>query len=208
MQSRQEDYDYGARAEIQVARLLSTNNHIGDRWSTPAAYQISVLNFEFDKDDKSPLSWYTMRKENGTRLSDKLNVIFFDLIKIHKLLGKPVGSLSKLEKWGMFLSYADDERQEDYINEIIKSEGGLMSAKSSLLTVSQDEINWATQNSIFIAREDQSAILYNAEQRGARQNAIANAKNLLKETSLPIEQIARCCSLPLEQVLALKEELS
>ena len=166
MQSRQEDYDYGARAEIQVARLLSTNNHIGDRWSTPAAYQISVLNFEFDKDDKSPLSWYTMRKENGTRLSDKLNVIFFDLIKIHKLLGKPVGSLSKLEKWGMFLSYADDERQEDYINEIIKSEGGLMSAKSSLLTVSQDEINWARQNSIFIAHEDRAASLYNAEKRG------------------------------------------
>ena len=208
MQSRQEDYDYASRAEIQLARLLSTNSRAGDKWHSPAAYQISVLNFEFDKDDNSPLSWYTMRKENGGRLSGKLNVIFFDLIKIHRLLGKPVEELSKLEKWGLFLSYADDERQGEYIDEITRSEEGIMQAKSSLLTVSQDEINWATQNSIFIAREDQSAILYNAEQRGARQNAIANAKNLLKETSLPIEQIARCCSLPLEQVLALKEELS
>ncbi|MBR0101216.1 MAG: hypothetical protein IJP90_16095, partial [Treponema sp.] len=41
-----------------------------------------------------------------------------------------------------------------------------------------------------------------------QQTAIANAKNLLKETSLSAEQIARCCTLPLEQVLALKEELS
>ncbi|MBB5227272.1 hypothetical protein DYE50_02750 [Treponema ruminis] len=42
---------------------------------------------------------------------------------------------------------------------------------------------------------------------GERQNAIANAKNLLSETDLSPEKIAKCCSLPLEQVLALKEEV-
>ena len=42
---------------------------------------------------------------------------------------------------------------------------------------------------------------------GARENAIANAKNFLKEGDSP-EKIARCCSLPLEQVIALKEELA
>ena len=43
--------------------------------------------------------------------------------------------------------------------------------------------------------------------RGMRKNAIANAKNLLQKSSLSPEMIADCCSLPLEQVLALKEEL-
>ena len=43
---------------------------------------------------------------------------------------------------------------------------------------------------------------------GIKQASIANAKNLLLETDLPPEKIARCCSLPLEQVLALKEELA
>ena len=38
--------------------------------------------------------------------------------------------------------------------------------------------------------------------------AIANAKNFLLETDLPPEKIARCCNLPLEQVITLKEELS
>ena len=175
MQTRQENYDYGARAEIQLARLLSTNNKIGDEWSTPAAYQISVLNFEFDKDDNSPLSWYTMRKENGGKLSDKLNVIFFDLIKIHRLLGKPVESLSKLEKWGLFLSYADDERQTGYIDAIIKSEGGLMSAKSSLLTVSQDELNWVRQNSIFKAMEDRHASMHNGMKK-AREKGLQEGR--------------------------------
>ena len=42
---------------------------------------------------------------------------------------------------------------------------------------------------------------------GKQDNAIANAKNFLIETDLSPEKIAQCCSLPLEQVLALKEEL-
>ena len=43
---------------------------------------------------------------------------------------------------------------------------------------------------------------------GRIQNAIANAKNFLKKSNLSAEMIAECCSLPLEQVIALKEELS
>ena len=210
VQARSEDYDYAARAEIQAARLLSTSNVKGDRWRTLPAYQISVLNFEFDKDDSSPLSWYNMRKANGTQLSDRLNVIFFDLIKIHNLLGKPVESLSKLEKWGLFLSYAGDERRTAYIDTLTKSEEGLMNAKSSLCTISEDEIKWAQQNSIFKAQRDYNEGMYCAEERGfakgAQQASIANAKNLLLEGDSP-EKVARCCSLPLEQVLALKEEL-
>ena len=43
---------------------------------------------------------------------------------------------------------------------------------------------------------------------GRIENAIANAKNFLALNKLSEEEIARCCSLPLEQVLALKEELA
>ena len=43
--------------------------------------------------------------------------------------------------------------------------------------------------------------------RGVRKTAIANAKNLLSLNKLSEKEIADCCSLPLEQVLALKEEL-
>ena len=42
---------------------------------------------------------------------------------------------------------------------------------------------------------------------GIQENKIANARNLLREGDSP-EKIARCCSLPLEEVLALKESLS
>ena len=45
-------------------------------------------------------------------------------------------------------------------------------------------------------------------QIGARENAIANAKNFLRMNLGSPEQIAQGTSLPLEQVIALKEELS
>ena len=48
---------------------------------------------------------------------------------------------------------------------------------------------------------------YLAREEGARENAIANAKNLLLMNLLTPEQISQAVSLPLEQVLELQKEL-
>ncbi len=48
---------------------------------------------------------------------------------------------------------------------------------------------------------------YIAREEGSMNRAIESAKNFLKETDLPLEKIALCCSLPLEQVRKLKDEL-
>ena len=45
-------------------------------------------------------------------------------------------------------------------------------------------------------------------EEGAHENAISTAKNLLKKVALSPELIADCCSLPLDKVIALKEELA
>ena len=67
-----------------------------------------------------------------------------------------------------------------------------------------------------LSREDQSMIFGEWDQEkfievqkkiAAEDRSIANAKNLLK-LGVSSETIAQGCSLPLEQVLALKEELS
>ena len=52
--------------------------------------------------------------------------------------------------------------------------------------------------------EVQKKIAYEDGEEAAK---IANAKNFLQKANLSPEMIADCCSLPLEQVLALKEEL-
>ena len=57
------------------------------------------------------------------------------------------------------------------------------------------------------AAEARKIALAEGLKRGVRKTAIANAKNLLSLNKLSEKEIADCCSLPLEQVLALKEEL-
>ena len=42
-----------------------------------------------------------MKDEKGNPLAGRLNVIFFDLVKIRRLINILVEKLSKLEKWGL-----------------------------------------------------------------------------------------------------------
>ena len=55
---------------------------------------------------------------------------------------------------------------------------------------------------------DQEKFIEVQKRIAVEDNKIANAKNLLSLNKLSDEEIARCCSLPLEQVLALKKELA
>jgi len=55
---------------------------------------------------------------------------------------------------------------------------------------------------------DQEKFIEVQKRIAAEDASIANAKNLLSLNKLSDEEIARCCSLQLEQVLALKEELA
>ena len=212
MQGRNYDYDYAARAEIQAARILNIATGKGGNWSSPKCYQISVLNFEYDKDDNSPLSWYTMCNKSGKELANRLNIIFFDLVKIRKLCGTDVCKLTKLEKWGLFFAYADDESQKDYITQITKSEEGIMTADFIVKTMSADEANWWRQNSYWIAQADRNTELENAtkrglaegEQRGAHNNALETAHRLLAlKNKISLEEIASCTGLSLDEVKTL-----
>ena len=82
-----------------------------------------------------------------------------------------------------------------------------------------DEWRWIIQGQIEGKRRDYTSGLLAAERRGVakgieqgivqgvQQNARENARNLLKMNLGTAEQIAQAVSLPLEEVLALKDEL-
>ena len=63
------------------------------------------------------------------------------------------------------------------------------------------------EQSMIFGEWDQEKFIEVQKKIAVEDCKIANAKNLLQEGDSP-EKIARCCSLPLEQVLALKEELT
>ena len=88
MQGFDQQYDYGKRAEYYAARLVSSVMEVGDDWNSVAqAYQISVLDFVFDRGNTSPIHHYQMADlGDGARLSGRLNVIFMELPKLPKVV--------------------------------------------------------------------------------------------------------------------------
>ena len=190
-----------------TARLLNNNAKKGCEWQANKVYQISVLNFHFKNGDKSEMAWYTMKDKKGNGLADRLNVIFIDLLTIKRLVGTPVESLTPLQKWGLFFSYADDESKTEYVRQIAKSEEGIMEADRIAQRMSEEDANWFRQNSIDIARRDHNAELSACRERGLRegrqqglqeglaegaaQKALEDAVIAVKKFHIPIDDVVR-----------------
>ena len=207
MQGRNHKYDYPSRSEIQVARLLNNNAKKGSDYKCEKVYQISVLNFHLPKDDKSEMSWYTMKNQKGQELSCYMNVIYIDLLVIKKLVGTPVDKLTPLQRWGLYLSYADDAAQADYIKQIAKSDEGIMDADRIVGRMSKEDSNWHLQNSYDIAMRDKNDALRNSKEeglkegleQGAQQKAIEAARAFYGNGA-SIELIAKSLKMTEEQV--------
>ena len=90
--------------------------------------------------------------------------------------------------------------------------GGIMATENTLTKINMDEWRWIIQGQIEGKKRDYTSGLLAAERRGVakgvQQAARENAKNLLTMNLGTTEQIAQAVSLPLEEVLALKEELA
>ncbi len=205
MQGRDREYDYAVRSEVQAARLLNNNAKKGCEWRADKVYQISVLNFHFKNGDKSEMAWYTMKDDKGNGLADRLNVIFIDLLTIKRLVGTPVESLTPLQKWGLFFSYADDESKTKYVRQIAKSEEGIMEADRIAQRMSEEDANWFRQNSIDIARRDRNAELSAYREKGLtegrQEKAVEAALVAIKEFGATPEVAAEKMGAPLELVL-------
>ena len=210
IQAHKEKYDYGIRAEVHAARLFSNNAKKGSIWAASKVYQISVLNFHYEKDDNKEMSWYTMKEKNGKELAERLNIIFIDLVSIRQKAGLSVEELTPVEKWGLFLSFVDKEKRIDYVKKLVKSEEGLMAAESIIKYMSQEDANWFTQNSIDTFQRDHNTLMSIAHeeglQQGLQQKAIEAAQNALS-MQLPAETASKISGLPIEKVLELQAQL-
>ena len=211
MQAWKESYDYGIRSEIQAARLLNNNAKKGEEWNSSKIYQISILNFHYEKDDIKEMAWYTMKNESGKRLKDRQNIIFIDLENIRKKFGTPVNELTSVEKWGLFFSYIDKDKNADYMSELVRSEKGIMAAENTVKDMSEADDNWFIQNSRFIYERDRNTLINNAERRGreegSQQKAVEDALMIINEFKATPEFAAQKVNIPLELVLeALKQK--
>ena len=239
MQGLNKDEHFGKRAEYHVAHLLNHYIQKGMDWNESLkAYQISVLNFVFDKGEAESINHYFMRNEKGRTVAKMLNIIFMELPKIERL-PDDIALLTPAQMWGKFFLYASVPEKRDFLEQLTKANRGIAMAVTVLKNISQDEMNWYHETRYWMHVSDMKTMKNAAERRGlkegrakglkegraegraeglaegkaegkiegARANAIENAKNLLLLNKLSEDEIARCCSLPLEQVLALKEKV-
>ena len=200
---------------------MNNNAKKGANYSAKKVFQISVLNFNASIDDKSQVSRYTMKSQSGSELAGRLNVVFIDLLEIKKLFGTPVDKLTPLQKWGLFLSYADDGSKADYISQIAKSEEGIMEADRIAQRMSEEDANWFRQNSIDIARRDYNSTMEHYQQmglekglkqgmqqgmqQGAQQKAIEDARSFYAN-GVSVDIIAKSLNMTVDQVKEIVSE--
>jgi predicted transposase/invertase (TIGR01784 family) len=160
-------HSFGARAEYLCARLLNSVFHKGDNWQDmPQIYQISLVNFIFDKDDESAVGHYRMQKHNGHLLSGILTAIFLELPKIDALGDIPPESLNSEQKWCKFFLDADNPDRQEYVRKLAAEEGGIMEAKKTLDRISSDWVLWKQELDRDVIESDRKTELQYIQEQG------------------------------------------
>ena len=111
--------------------------------------------------------------------------------------------MTDLEKWALFLRYANIPEYRETVNKVIDSKEALQMAGSLLMSVSKDEREQAVYRSRRMYETDMQSNLATdedrGEQRGEQRKAFAIAMNMLKRNR-PIDEIIEDTGLTREEV--------
>lgn len=191
MQAWPQYYDYGKRAEYQVARLLSTYLITGDDWDRVyKVYQISILDYNYYVKDApernfndSIINCYTMKNQDGHHLTDILNVIFVELTKCREISDysdEELKELSPAEKWALFFKNADNTGSSKIVNNLCNLEAGIMEAQNVLSSISSDRALWLSQYHAEIRERDRISNLKGMKRIGLERGMKKGLKKGMK----------------------------
>ena len=207
MQGLNKNKDFGMRAEYHVAHLYNHYIIKGLDWiNAPQAFQISVLNFIFDKIEKDCISYYTMKNQNGREIARMLNVIFMELPKIESA-PDDISLLTPVQMWGKFFLYASNPEKKDFVRKLSECNRGIKMAVTVLKNISQDEINWYHETRYWMHVSDEKTMINAAKREGkaegleeGKQKAIIEMVRNAKAAKLPVEQIAVITKLSVAEI--------
>jgi predicted transposase/invertase (TIGR01784 family) len=165
---------------------------------------------------KKFINEFTLRNEDGEQLSDAVTAVFVELSKLGKIIKKPIDEMSTLEKWAIFLQYADKPKQRELVEKIAESKGEIKMALDTLIHVSQDERERAINRSRRMWQTDFESNMNTSREagfiegrnkgrsEGSNERAIIVAKNLLS-MGFPIVDIAKATALSPAEIEALQQ---
>lgn len=213
MQGKSKKSDYGRRAEYHAAHLLNHYTPKKTDWEkVPQVFQISVMNFYFDRKSKESISHYVMRNKEGRTVSNTLNIIFMELPKIRKL-DDDVSRLTKAQMWGKFFLYAHKFKRAKYVQQLIQANGGIKMAFTVLKNISQDEINWQKETHYWMRISDEITMknagirqgLRRGRIEGKREQTIEAVRNFYKN-GVSIDVISKSLNITPEKVLEILQQ--
>ena len=213
MQTCRSGDDLKARSFYYGCKLVSSVGQSGESYmDIPKVYQVMFTNFSLFGDESDYLQSFCMRNDK-IELTDKLQIIFVQMPRF-KEVEKNVKNFTELEKWVIFLRDSTDKEKRDLLNEIMASDEGIREAGAVLMTISQDEKEWARQISRLKGEWDFKSSIVTAKREGREEGHTAglqegrtaglnDAARGMKAKNIPVETIIEITGLTAEQVEAL-----
>ncbi|MDR3165692.1 MAG: Rpn family recombination-promoting nuclease/putative transposase [Synergistaceae bacterium] len=174
-------------------------------------YQVTFCSYTVFPNLPDYVNSFSMRHDtNNELLSDAIHVIYVELSKLGEIIKKSIADMTDLEKWALFLQYANIPEYREIVNKVIQSKEALQMAGSLLMSVSKDEREQAVYRSRRMYQTDMQSNIATAEdrgeergiqigeQRGEQRKAFAMARNMIAEGE-PIEKITRYTGLTREE---------
>lgn len=206
IQGKNDENAYGKRVEYHVAHILNHYTVKGTEWNEiPQVFQISVMNFNFDTEEKDCINHYFLRNKNGRPVSKILNVIFMELPKINKLCDD-ISKLTKAQMWGKFFLYASKPEKAEYIQKLTQANGGIKMAFTVLKNISQDELNWQRETHYWMSVSDEATRQEAARRKGEAMAKKEAARNFFAN-GVSIELIAKSLKMTLDEVREITKDV-
>ena len=154
------------------------------------SYQVMFCGFTVFQDRPDFINPFSMRHDidNGL-LHNSVQALFVELSKLNEVLKKPVDEMTDMERFAVFLRYAENLEYRDVVNRVIESKEGLAVAGEVLMNISKDERERAIFRSRRIALADQESNRITLVRSARKEEALSIAQNLLRK-HLSIEDIA------------------
>ena len=192
-----------ARSLYYGCRMLSSFPVQGKHYyNLPKVYQVMFTDFTlFDKEDGF-IQTFSMKNGNS-ELINNLQLIFIQmpLVKLGDSNWE-TKNFTDIENWVIFLKYITDKSKRDLLNKLMASNKGIREAGEVLMTISEDEREWAIQESRYKGQIDYESGILASHDKGVEEGLETAARGM-KSKNIPIETIVEITGLTAEQVTAL-----
>ena len=205
--------DLAKRAALYAAMLLSAQSRKGNQYKEiKRVYQIFFLNcILFPESDKLPHRYQYLEETEHTRLTDAVEIIFYELPKLERRIQRAAerkenNSLLEDEKWCIFLKYRHEEWAADLITKLCREDKGIMYAEKTLTRVSRDYRRYAREMAIMKNSMDRASELYSARLEGQAEGILETNLEIarkMKNAGRPFSEIEEFTGLPAKTIESL-----